>query len=116
MDGSIRESTMAERGTAFMASRSRYRLPIRLSRFFANKGAIVGTILLLVWILVGLLAPSLATYDPLAIAGGSRQAPGLTYWMGTDLLGRDMLSRIIFGSRISLTIGFLSVSLGLTSG
>ncbi len=68
----------------------------------------VALVLLLAVVLVSVLAPVLAPYDPLAI-GTARQAPDALHVFGTDDKGRDILSRILYGGRISLVIGFGSV-------
>src|SRR5690349_9259792 len=73
--------------------------------FGRNRGAIIGSSLLMVWVGAALLAPRLATYDPLDLTGASRQPPSPAHLMGTDLLGRDIFSRILYGGRISLAIG-----------
>lgn len=87
-----------------------------LKAFFRNRGASVGAALIAAWILVALFAPLVAPHDPLAVIGGSRQRPGPGHLLGTDLLGRDVLSRIVFGSRISLAVGVISVGIGLSVG
>ena len=84
--------------------------------FMRNAGAVAGTVVLLAWVGAALAAPRLAPYDPLAISGVSRQAPSLSHVAGTDLLGRDVLSRVIFGARISLAIGLISVAIGVAAG
>lgn len=63
-----------------------------------------------------LLAPYVAPFDPIAISIETFQAPNSTYFFGTDDLGRDMFSRILHGSRISLYVGFLAVCLGSLGG
>ena len=63
-----------------------------------------------------LLAPYVAPFDPIAISIETFQAPNTTYFFGTDDLGRDMFSRILHGSRISLYVGFLAVCLGSLGG
>ena len=76
----------------------------------------IGAIAALVWILLLLMAffaPSLAPYDPQeADYGAIRQAPSTQHWLGADDLGRDILSRIIFGARITLTVSISSVLIG----
>ena len=84
--------------------------------FIRNAGAVAGTVVLLAWVGAAVAAPRLAPYDPLAISGVSRQAPSLSHVAGTDLLGRDVLSRVIFGARISLAIGLISVAIGVAAG
>ena len=63
-----------------------------------------------------LAAPYVAPFDPIAISIETFQAPNTTYFFGTDDLGRDMFSRILHGSRISLYVGFLAVCLGSLGG
>ncbi len=64
-----------------------------------------------------LLAPLLAPYDPLALhAGPSLAPPGLAHWLGTDLHGRDLFSRLLWGGRVSLAVGMMSVALSVALG
>jgi peptide/nickel transport system permease protein len=66
---------------------------------------------------VALLAPALASYDPYELRVVDRfTPPGGAFWLGTDEYGRDLLSRLLYGARISLYIGLLAVGLGTTSG
>src|SRR3546814_16696958 len=67
------------------------------------------------------LAPLLWTSDPIALNPVNRlKPPGETFWLGTDMYGRDVWSRVVYGSRVSLTIGLsaaaLSIALGLLVG
>ena len=79
--------------------------------------ALLGGGILLLLLVVALLAPWLAPYDPLAQNLYQRlQPPSMSHWLGTDDFGRDILSRIIYGARISLRIGLVTISLALTSG
>ena len=79
--------------------------------------AVVGLILVLGASLMALLAPAIAPYDPLAIDLAQKLAPpSAVHWMGTDQTGRDILSRIIWGARPSLTVGVLAVTIGLIGG
>ncbi|MGI9145962.1 MAG: ABC transporter permease [Chloroflexota bacterium] len=67
--------------------------------------------------LIAMFAPTLAPYDPLAVQARQRlQPPGAAHLMGTDDLGRDILSRIMFGAHISFEVGLASVALGLLLG
>jgi len=84
--------------------------------FIRNRGAVAGTIVLLLWGATALFAPRVAAYDPLSLSGIGRQPPSAAHPMGTDLLGRDVLSRVLFGARISLAVGVISVAIGVTSG
>jgi peptide/nickel transport system permease protein len=85
-------------------------------RFRRHPGAIAGTIVLGVIIVAVLLAP-LSPYDPEASDLSARfQPPSLQHPMGTDALGRDLLTRILYGGRVSLTVGFLVVAISLAIG
>jgi len=73
--------------------------------------AIAGCVVLLLMILAAVLAPWLATVDPQAVAPVKRlKPPGEEWWFGTDMMGRDVYSRVVYGTRVSLTIG-ISVAL-----
>ena len=79
--------------------------------------AAVGSGIVFAWILVALLAPILAPYSPNAVSVGTRLLPpSAIHWLGTDELGRDVLSRLIYGARISLVTGFVVVTLGALIG
>jgi len=83
--------------------------------------AILGAVVLLLLILMAILAPLLGTVDPQAISPIRRlRQPSETYWFGTDMLGRDVYSRTIYGARVSLVVGIsvalFSTSLGLAIG
>ncbi|MCB9687132.1 MAG: ABC transporter permease [Alphaproteobacteria bacterium] len=68
-------------------------------------------------VLLVLLAPMIAPFDPNAVDTGPKAVgPSAMFWMGTDELGRDVWSRILFGGRISLSIGFIAVGLSATIG
>jgi peptide/nickel transport system permease protein len=85
--------------------------------FLKNRGAVAGAAVILFFVLLAIFADVVAPYEPLKmIASDSRQPPSPTHWMGTDLLGRDVLSRVIYGARLSLLIGLVSVILGATIG
>ena len=79
--------------------------------------ACVGLMLVLGAVLVALLAPWIAPHDPLAIDLARKLLPpSAHHWMGTDQNGRDILSRIIWGARPSLTVGVLAVTIGCVAG
>ncbi len=86
------------------------------SRFLRSRSAVLGAALLLAWILVALFAPFLVPYDPTETVNMARRPPTAEHWFGTDLLGRDLFSRVLQGSQISLTLGLISVSLGALPG
>jgi len=81
-----------------------------------NKGAMVGLAIVIVLTLVAIFAPVIAPYDPVQQTRDGLHPPGAKYLMGTDKFGRDIFSRVVFGSRISLRIGLVSVAIGGTIG
>jgi len=82
-----------------------------------NKIALFGLALVGVLIVVGVFAPLIAPYNPYqATLDISLQAPTYSHWMGTDEEGRDVLSRIIYGARISLKVGIIASTLSLLIG
>lgn len=87
-------------------------------RLIRNRAALAGLIIILLFILFALLAPLVAPHDPLEQTIDLRKTPPFTggYILGTDDLGRDLLSRIIYGARISLVIGVVSVGISLFFG
>ena len=79
-------------------------------------GAIGGAVIVAMFV-VALFSPLLAPYDPEAVDFGAMLArPSLSHWLGTDAFGRDVLARLIFGSRTALMVGFGSSVLGATLG
>jgi peptide/nickel transport system permease protein len=89
-----------------------------LSRQFTkNRAAVIGLHLGLVLALFALVTPLIAPFDPDSISVGPlKDAPSLAHLFGTDRLGRDVFSRCLFGARISLSIGFVAVSISATVG
>jgi ABC-type dipeptide/oligopeptide/nickel transport system permease subunit len=90
-------------------------------RFARNKWAVGALIFILLQVIMAVFAEYVAPYDPLASDyTATYAAPNAKYWLGTDDLGRDMLSRIIYGTRVSLAVGVLSqvfvVMIGLPLG
>ena len=76
----------------------------------------IGGVLFALMVLTALLAPQLAPYGPKAADFAPYTPPGAEFPMGTDHLGRDILSRVIWGARLSLYVGILSVGIGVTLG
>jgi peptide/nickel transport system permease protein len=76
-----------------------------------------GLVFIVVMALVAVFAPLVTPYDPLTVDyGGMLAAPSWQHWMGTDSFGRDVFSRIIYGARTALAVGFLASFLGSTIG
>ena len=90
------------------------------ARHFRRNGlALAGLVVVALLYAVAILAPLLAPYDPIAqgdLVTTSYLAPGAAHWLGTDQFGRDVLSRILYGARISLAIGFIAVAIAIVLG
>ena len=77
----------------------------------------IGAVIIVVMILVAVAAPVLAPYDPQAVDFGAMLTkPAAAHWLGTDSFGRDVLSRLIYGSQTALIVGFVSAFVGATLG
>ncbi len=86
-------------------------------RLVKRRGAMVGATVVVFFIAVAILAPLIAPYDPVATSWSAvRKAPSFAHWFGTDEIGRDVLSRVIYGARASLLAGVLSVCISLACG
>src|SRR3954451_19584123 len=87
------------------------------TKLFRRRVVLAGAAILAVVALAALLAPWIAPYDPMALKVLDRlQSPRATHWFGTDELGRDVFSRVVFGARYSLMIGLLVVLASTTCG
>jgi len=88
-----------------------------LRRLVRRKGAMLGLGVVIFFVLIAVLAPLIAPHDPLETSWGAvRKAPTMAYLFGTDEIGRDVLSRVIWGARASLLAGVVSVSISLSLG
>ncbi|MBP2650872.1 MAG: putative permease component of transporter [Firmicutes bacterium] len=88
-----------------------------IQSFKQNKSALVGSIVLVLFISAAVLAPFIAPYDPYNVDMSQQfQRPSAQYLLGTDMFGRDILSRIIYGSRISLVIGLIPTLISMVIG
>src|ERR1700716_3302906 len=88
-----------------------------LRRLFQRKGAVVGIVVIVAFILLALFAPLILPYDPIAANFALvRKPPSALHWFGTDELGRDVLVRVIYGARASLVAGAISVGIALGIG
>ncbi len=82
-----------------------------------NPTVVIGGVLLGIIVLLGVLAPWLGTVDPTALAPARRlRVPSAQYWFGTDMLGRDIYSRTLYGARVSLIVGFSVAVLATAAG
>src|SRR3954447_19151175 len=81
-----------------------------LRRLLQEPTTVIGLVLMLIFVVAALTAPLISPYDPLfQNISASLTPPSLHYWLGTDKLGRDLLSRMIYGARISIGVGFAVV-------
>ncbi len=88
-----------------------------LRKLVRRRAAMVGLVVVLGFVVLALAAPWLAPHDPVATSWGAiRKAPSAEHWFGTDEIGRDVLSRVIWGTRASLLAGVVSVSISLMLG
>ena len=88
-----------------------------LRRLLHRPSAAFGLAVIAFFVALALFAPLVAPYDPLATAWSAiRKAPSATHWFGTDEIGRDVASRVIFGARASLLAGVVSVLISLSIG
>ncbi|KGA96606.1 diguanylate cyclase [Alkalihalobacillus alcalophilus ATCC 27647 = CGMCC 1.3604] len=82
-----------------------------------NKAALAGAIIIIFFMVLAIIGPLLAPYDPITQDYGNKlQPPSFENWFGTDDKGRDILSRILYGARLSLSIGIASTVLGAIIG
>ncbi len=87
-------------------------------RLLRNKGAVAGLGIILLFVVLAVFAPLIAPHSPIEQNISIRKSPPFTegHVLGTDELGRDMLSRLIYGARLSMTIGILSVGISMIGG
>ena len=107
------------KGTDFLNAQKNSQFKDMVRRLFKNKAAVAGLIFLIFLILMAVFADVLFDYDAQCINQNipeRLQWPSAQHWFGTDEYGRDLLIRIAFGSRISLSIGFIAVLFGIIVG
>jgi peptide/nickel transport system permease protein len=92
------------------------RYGLRLPAAWRQPLTIAGVVIATAWLLIAILAPLIAPADPLAQVFPASQAPSLDHLFGTDELGRDVLSRVIYGSRTSLPVAIILVALAASIG
>ncbi|MCB9160980.1 MAG: ABC transporter permease [Caldilineaceae bacterium] len=105
------------RVSATTVSRPQSQLTIVWRQLRRNRAAMLGAALISLEILIAVFAPLVAPYDPIEQSiYDALQPPSAAHWLGTDEVGRDILSRIIYGTRISLRVGLLAVGIGSAIG
>jgi peptide/nickel transport system permease protein len=85
-------------------------------RFVANKMALAGLIMIIVLVLAAIFAPWITKYSYSQTSRDTRLRPSWEHWFGTDRLGRDMFTRVVYGARVSLKIGLLATAISLLIG
>ncbi|PRZ45754.1 ABC transporter permease [Tritonibacter scottomollicae] len=79
-----------------------------LRTFLRNRKAAIGLTIVLAYVLIALVAPLIAPFDPIARVGRPHQAPSAEHWLGTTRMGRDVFSQLIWGTRTSLMVGIVA--------
>lgn len=88
-----------------------------LRRLMRRRGAMLGLAIVLIFVVLALFAPWIAPYDPIATSWSAvRKPPSMQYLFGTDEIGRDVLSRVVWGARASLLAGLVSVCISMVLG
>ena len=87
-----------------------------IRRFLRNRPAVISMVVLVFLAAVVLLWPFVASHSPTALSDAQSQAPGSGYWFGTDVHGRDLMSRVFYGARISLLVGIVGAGVSLVIG
>lgn len=85
-------------------------------RFKRNKLAMVGLGVIILLVLTAIFAPLIAPYDVAERSDAFRQGPSMDHWFGTDTIGLDVFSRVVFGARVSLKIGLAATAIALIIG
>jgi peptide/nickel transport system permease protein len=117
MQGSIEQVPTVTLGEGYAAGMGRRRRWQMLRVLVHNRASLVGLLIIVVMILLGLAANWIAPYAPSQIHIRDKvHAPSSTYWLGTDQFGRDILSRLLYGTRISLTLSVVGVVLATLVG
>jgi len=100
-----------------MDIRNSYLYAVFWKSFRRNRFAVAGGAVVAILFVISLMAPFITPWDPAAInAYQVLMPPSASHWMGTDELGRDVFSRVIYGTRISLYVGFVAVGIALSIG
>lgn len=86
-------------------------------RFSRHRLAVIGSMILLILVLAAIFAPLIASYEPQQIdVRALKQPPSAAHWLGTDGAGRDVLSRLIYAARISLSVGLVAAGIAIVIG
>lgn len=110
-------ATIPAPSNAMIAAQATRKRPTVWSRFRRHKLAVIGAVVLLILIAIAIAAPLLAPHPPNAVSlANYRKPPNMNYWLGTDAQGRDVLSRLMYAARISLSVSLFAVSIYVVIG
>ncbi|MDQ0416332.1 peptide/nickel transport system permease protein [Croceifilum oryzae] len=87
-----------------------------LRAFLKHRSAVIGSVIVLSFLLIALFAPLITSYEYTARSQALLQAPSVDHWFGTDEMGRDLFTRVIYGTRISLWVGLFAISGSIVVG
>lgn len=100
-----------------MEAKKKSNFVIVCKRLAKNKSAVIGIVIILILLLLSILAPFISPYDYMKIDLISKfEGPSVSHWLGTDEMGRDMLTRILYGGRYSLSLGIITILFALVIG
>lgn len=86
------------------------------SNIVRSRSATIGAVIVLAWFVIAIVAPVISPYSPTGMQGSRLEAPSLAHWFGTDHLGRDVLTRLFWGTQLVLLLAPVSVFLGIMIG
>lgn len=92
------------------------RLRATIANLIRSKSATIGVVIILFWIFIAIAAPIISPYSPTDIQGDKLESPSREHWLGTDNIGRDVLSRLFWGTRVVVLLAPVSVLFGLMIG
>jgi len=92
------------------------RLRTTITDLLRSRSATIGVVIILLWVFIAIAAPIISPYSPTDIQGAKLESPSRERWLGTDNIGRDVLSRLFWGTRVVVLLAPLSVLLGILIG
>ena len=87
-----------------------------ISELVRSKSATIGVAIILLWVFIAIAAPIISPYSPTEMPGARLESPSREHWLGTDHLGRDVLTRLFWGTRVVILLAPISVLLGILMG
>jgi len=112
----VLQNPSGKEGKMLVVSSNGGRFRKLISNLRLSRSAMIGIAIVFFWIFIAVTAPLISPYSPTGLIGKRLEGPSLVHWVGTDNLGRDVLSRLIWGSRTVLLLAPVSVFLGLMVG